>query len=191
MRCTSATPMSRVGKQPIRVPDGVTVAIEHGSCAVRGSKGELRVPIHPHVTVRQEDHVLTVVVANPAFKQDRALWGLTARLLQNAIAGITSDFERKLEIFGVGYRVAAKGRSLELQLGYSHPIVFHLPDGVSASIEKNIITITGADKQLVGATAARLRALKKPDAYHGKGVRYVGEVLKLKPGKAVKGAGGG
>ncbi|MBI4433224.1 50S ribosomal protein L6 [Candidatus Uhrbacteria bacterium] len=182
--------MSRIGKAPISVPAGVTAAIEPGRVVVRGPKGAVTVVIHPHVTVLTETGVLRVEVARPESKSDRSLWGLSARLLQNAITGVTTGFDRKLEITGVGYRVEVKGRSVVFHLGYSHPITEELPEGIAAVVEKNTITISGVDKQLVGAVAARFRSLRKPDAYHGKGVRYAGEVIKLKPGKTVKAGGG-
>lgn len=182
--------MSRIGKQPIAIPQGVTVTLADGRCVVRGPKGVVEVPLHAHVTVREADGALHVGVARPNAKEDRALWGLTARLLQNAVAGTVQEFERKLEIQGVGFRVALKGSTLEFNLGYSHPVTFALPEGITAAVEKNVVTIRGIDKQRVGQVAAQLRSLRKPDAYHGKGVRYFGEVLKLKPGKAAKGAGG-
>jgi len=182
--------MSRIGKQPITIPNGVSASIAERQMVVRGPKGEVAVLIHAHVTVREADGVLTVQVARPESKEDRALWGLTARLIQNAIVGVTAGFERKLEVQGVGFRAEVKGDALELHLGFSHPVRFVLPAGISAVVEKNIITVRGIDRQVVGEIAASLRALRKPDAYHGKGIRYVGEVLKLKPGKAVKAAGG-
>ncbi|MDO8599466.1 MAG: 50S ribosomal protein L6 [bacterium] len=181
--------MSRIGKAPIAIPNGVTAAVADGRVTVHGPKGELVVPIHPVVTVTVSDGVAAVTVARPQTKDQRALWGLTARLLQNAIAGVTKGFERKLDVQGVGFRAEVKGSALELHLGFSHPIQFPLPSGVTATVEKNIITIQGIDVQCVGETAARLRTLRTPDAYHGKGIRYFGEVLKLKPGKAVKAAG--
>lgn len=182
--------MSRIGKQPITIPNGVSASIEARRMVVRGPKGEVVVPLHAHVTVRETDGVLGVQVARPESKEDRALWGLTARLIQNAVTGVTAGFDRKLDIQGVGFRAEVKGDAIELHLGFSHPVRFPLPTGITATVEKNIITVRGIDRQVVGEIAASLRALRKPDAYHGKGIRYFGEVLKLKPGKAVKAAGG-
>ena len=181
--------MSRIGKQPITIPSGVTIAVTPVEAQVHGPKGTVVVPLHPQVTVTQEGGVLTVTVSRPRAKEGRSLWGLTARLLQNAVHGSTTGFERKLEIHGVGFRAEVKGSAIDLALGFSHPVSYPLPSGVQATIEKNVITLRGIDKQLVGATAAQLRKLRKPDAYHGKGIRYAEEVIKLKPGKAVKGAG--
>lgn len=155
---------------------------------IRGPKGEVAVPLHSHVRVQLDGTTLRVSVTDPNAKSDRALWGLTARLLQNAVIGVTKGFSMALEVHGVGFRAEVKGNALELHLGFSHPISFPLPTGMIASVEKSTVMLSGIDKQLVGETAARIRALRKPDAYHGKGVRYAGEVLKLKPGKAVKGA---
>ncbi|MDO8463113.1 MAG: 50S ribosomal protein L6 [bacterium] len=182
--------MSRIGKQPIRIPDQVTVTRGDGRAVVRGPKGEVLVPIHRNVMVDEQGGVLTVTVVRPNVKDDRALWGLTTRLLTNAILGVTVGYTKRLEVHGVGFRVTAKGSTLEFLLGYSHPVPFELPDGVTATIEKNTVTVSGIDKQLVGEVAAKMHALRKPDAYHGKGVRYSGVILKLKPGKAAKGAGG-
>jgi large subunit ribosomal protein L6 len=180
--------MSRIGKQPIMLPSGVTAAIADRRVAVRGPKGEISVPLHAAVTVTSANGALAVTVARPQIKDNRALWGLTSRLLQNAVTGVTKGFDRKLEVQGVGFRAEVKGSSIELHLGFSHPVQFSLPKGITSVVEKSVITLSGIDAQLVGETAARLRALRKPDAYHGKGIRYFGEVLKLKPGKAVKGA---
>lgn len=178
--------MSRIGKQPIAVPSGVTTTIASGRVTVSGPKGEVAVPLHARVHVALDGTTLHVTVSDPDAKSDRALWGLTARLLANAITGVTNGFDRQLEIHGVGFRAEVRGNTVALALGFSHPITFPLPEGTSATVEKNVITIRGVDRQLVGETAARLRSLRKPDAYHGKGIRYVGEVLKLKPGKAAK-----
>lgn len=179
--------MSRIGKQPISIPAGVTVAQETGRVVVRGAKkGEVIVPLHAHVSVTQENGVVRVGVASPGLKEDRALWGLTARLIQNAIVGVTKGFEKQLEIQGVGFRAEVKGNALSFALGFSHPVTFPLPKGITATVEKNIITIRGIDRQVVGETTAQVRRLRKPDVYHGKGIRYAGQVLKLKPGKAAK-----
>lgn len=179
--------MSRVGKRPIAIPAGVTTVMSPGKISVRGPKGEVEVLVHPHVTVREDDAVFRVTVAAPDKKRDRALWGLTARLMENAVMGVTRGFDRQLEIHGVGFRVELRGNVLDLALGFSHPVHFELPPGVTATVEKNTITLRAVDRQLLGDTAARIRRLRKPDAYHGKGVRFAGEVLKLKPGKAAKG----
>lgn len=178
--------MSRIGKVPINIPAGVTVVQETGHLVVHGPKGEVSVLVHPHVSVKQEDGAVRVMVASPDIKEDRSLWGLTARLIQNAVVGVTKGFEKQLEIQGVGFRAEAKGTAIDFALGFSHPVKFQLPKNITATVEKNIITIRGVDRQVVGETAAQIRRLRKPDAYHGKGIRYAGQVLKLKPGKAAK-----
>ncbi|MFH1098345.1 MAG: 50S ribosomal protein L6 [Candidatus Uhrbacteria bacterium] len=178
--------MSRIGRQPIEIIAGVSATIERERVIIRGPKGEVTVPIHSHVSVAMDGGHLTVTVVRPNAKEDKALWGLTARLLQNAVIGVTRGYERQLEVQGVGYRVEIKGNSLMFVLGYSHPVIFELPAGIAATIEKNIITLRGIDKQIIGEAAARIRLLRKPDAYHGKGIRYVGEIIRLKPGKAAK-----
>ncbi|MFH1430547.1 MAG: 50S ribosomal protein L6 [Candidatus Uhrbacteria bacterium] len=181
--------MSRIGKQPIVLPEGVTVSIETGHIVVHGPKGVLTVPVHALAAVSEADGVLTVTVKHPEAKSDRSIWGLTTRLIANAVQGVHVGFSKQLEVHGVGFRVALNGNVLDFVLGYSHPVVFALPDGITATVEKNVITVSGIDKQLVGEVAAKMRSLRKPDAYHGKGVRYAGEELKLKPGKSMKGAG--
>jgi large subunit ribosomal protein L6 len=180
--------MSRIGKQPIEIPKDVSASVEVDRVTVRGPKGELVVALPDGVTVSDAEGGLQVSVRRPHAKQDRSRWGLIARLIQNAVVGVSSGFERKLEVHGVGYRVALNGSTLEFQLGYSHPVRYEVPDDLAVAVEKNGITVSGANNQRVGQIAAEIRSLRKPDAYHGKGVRYSGEVLKLKPGKAVKGA---
>lgn len=178
--------MSRIGKQPISLPAGVSVEIALPHLRVSGPKGALEATVHHAIRIEQNDGVLSVSVQDPSGKQSRAVWGLWQRLLQNMVQGVSEGFEKKLELQGVGYRVAASGKALTLNLGYSHPIEFQLPTGIEASIEKNTITLKGIDKQLVGETAARIRSLRKPEPYKGKGVRYVGEVIRKKAGKAGK-----
>lgn len=178
--------MSRIGKVPITIPNGVTVAIEADRAVIRGPKGTVTFPVHARVTLTIADGICRVTVVDPESKSDRALWGLTARLLQNAITGVTEGFQRQLEIHGVGFRAEVRGNTIDLAIGFSHPVKFPLPDGVTASVEKNTITLRGIDRQVIGETASQLRGLRKPDSYHGKGIRYTGEVLKLKPGKAAK-----
>lgn len=183
--------MSRLGKKPIEIPAGVQVQVTGQQVKVKGPKGELSLNLHPRVKGALEGNQVKVAIANESVKSDRALWGLSARLIEGMIVGVTKGFEKKLEIQGIGYKAALAGDKLELHLGYSHPVYFQLPTGVKAAIEKNIITISGIDKQLVGDITARVRALRKPEVYKGKGIRYLGEVVKLKPGKAAtKGAAG-
>ncbi len=178
--------MSRIGKQPIEIQQGVSVTIVDKHINVKGPKGALDADLHPVVSVTQSDSSLGVTVADPTNKDHRALWGLWQRLITNMVQGVSKGFEKKLEIQGVGYRVATSGKGLTLNLGYSHPIDMALPQGIEALVEKNTIILKGIDKQLVGQTAARIRALRKPEPYKGKGIRYADEVVRRKAGKAGK-----
>lgn len=178
--------MSRIGKQPITIPSGVSAQEMDHVLTVKGPKGTLSQKLHDHVTVTSENGTLFIRVLNAEDKSDRALWGLFQRLISNMVTGVTKGFEKKLELNGVGYKVAAVGTSLNLSLGFSHPVTFQLPEGISATIEKNVITLSGIDKQLLGETAARIRALRKPEPYKGKGIKYVDEVIRRKAGKAAK-----
>lgn len=178
--------MSRIGKKPIIVPTGVTVQIEGQKVNVKGQKGELSFNFHRLVNFEKHDGIVKVSVKKTEDKKSRELWGLSRVLLSNMIEGVTKGFQKKLEINGVGYRAAVAGQKLNLELGFSHPVEFMLPKGIEAKVEKNIITISGIDKQLVGETAARIRALRKPEPYKGKGIKYVDEVIRRKAGKVVK-----
>lgn len=178
--------MSRIGKQTIPVPSGVEVSITPTQVNVTGVKGALSLPLHKSVKVFLENGVVSVAVTQPNQKNDRALWGLFNRLLANMVIGVTKGFQKQLEVNGVGFKVSVSGSQLNLSLGFSHPVVFELPKGIEAKVEKNLITISGIDKQLVGETAARIRALKKPEPYKGKGIKYVDEVIKRKATKAAK-----
>jgi large subunit ribosomal protein L6 len=175
--------MSRIGRKPIAIPKGVEVGIQGQQVEVKGPKGRLELRVHELCSVRIADG--SVVVARGAeHRSARALHGLTRALVANMVHGVTEGFERKLEIQGIGYRVQMAGRNLTFTLGYSHPIVYALPEGVTAEVEKQTgITLRGVDKYLVGQTAAQLRALRPPDSYKGKGVRYAGEVVRKKVGK--------
>ena len=181
--------MSRIGKQPISIPSGVSVTIADQDVRVKGPKGELSLTLHPHVSALETDGVLSVTVKNPDDGGDRALWGLFQRLVANMVTGVTEGFSKSLEVNGVGFKAAVAGNQLTLSFGFSHPVIFTLPDGINASIEKNVITISGADKQLVGETAARIRGLKKPEPYKGKGIKYTTETIRRKAGKAGKAGG--
>lgn len=183
--------MSRIGKKPLTIPEQVTFAIEAGNVVrVKGPKGELTRTFHPHVTFSLQGNVCTVTVQDEENIQDRALWGLSRRLAANMIEGVTKGYEKKLEMIGVGYRAAAAGQKLTLQVGFSHPVEFILPKGITASVEKNtFITLSGSDREVLGNTAARIRAVRKPEPYKGKGIKYAGEVIRRKLGKAAKAAG--
>lgn len=181
--------MSRIGKQPITIPAGVTVTVNNRLITVTGPKGTLTFTHHERATVTVTDGIITVTVRQPNNQNDRALWGLTRVLIANMIIGVTTGYEKKLEINGVGFKAQAAGQKLTLNLGFSHPIEYAIPDGLKVTVEKNVVSISGIDKQLVGETAATIRAMKKPEPYKGKGIKYVDEVIRRKAGKVVKAAG--
>ncbi len=178
--------MSRIGNKPIEIPAGVEVTIKEGNeVTVKGPKGELTQKFHPDLIIEKEDNVIKVKRPNDSSFM-RAIHGTTRALLANMVKGVTEGFTVELEIHGIGYKAAMKGKTLELQLGYSHPIIYEPPEGIQISVEGNTnIKVSGIDKQLVGQVAAEIREFRKPDPYKGKGVRYKGEQLKLKPGKSV------
>ncbi|HBW73669.1 MAG: 50S ribosomal protein L6 [Candidatus Magasanikbacteria bacterium GW2011_GWA2_45_39] len=176
--------MSRVGKKPIQIPEDVTVTIKDANFVVKGPKGTLSLQLHPHITIAQDGSVLNIMVQDPDLVDDRALWGLFGSLVRNMISGVVSGFEKSLEINGVGFKAAVKGKNLELSLGFSHVVVFPIPEGIIIAVEKEIIKVNGIDKALVGQTAARIRGLKKPEPYKGKGIRYTDEIIRRKAGKA-------
>jgi large subunit ribosomal protein L6 len=180
--------MSRIGKQPVPVPDGVTVEVRDGSVSVTGPNGELAQAVDPDIKVSVVEG--EVRVERPSDEREhRALHGLYRSLIANMVEGVTKGFEKRLEIQGVGYRAALKGSGLELQLGFSHPVSFPAPEGITFEVPApNRITIRGIDKQLVGETAARIRRIRKPEPYKGKGIRYEGEYVRKKAGKAAKAA---
>ena len=176
--------MSRIGRMPIPVPQGVTVEVKPGLVRVKGPKGELVVEIDPEMKVVQEEGVLRVERPSEA-RRHRALHGLTRTLIANAIEGVTKGYEKELEIRGIGYRAKMSGNKLELSVGFSHPVIFEAPEGIKIEVpEPTKIKVSGIDKQKVGQVAANIRAIRPPDAYKGKGIRYAGEVVRLKPGKA-------
>ena len=179
--------MSRVGRSPIAVPSGVTVTVEAGAVTVAGPQGTLSRPLPGAITVRQEEATLLVERPDDE-RQNRALHGLTRSLVANMVAGVTAGFTKELEIVGVGYRAQAKGpSSLELALGFSHPVFFDAPEGVTFEVPTPTrILIKGIDKEKVGQTAADIRKIRKPEPYKGKGVRYAGERVIRKAGKAAK-----
>ena len=177
--------MSRVGKLPIAVPSGVTITVDPETITVAGSKGTLSQFTMPGITVTNEDGVVTVTRANDEPKI-RAKHGLMRALLNNMVVGVSTGFSKKLEINGVGFRVALQGSDLKLNLGFSHDVIYKLPQGVTATVEQNKITITGIDKQQIGQVAAEIRALKKPEPYKGKGIKYSGERIIRKSGKSGK-----
>jgi large subunit ribosomal protein L6 len=175
--------VSRIGRKPIPVPDGVTVTINPGEVSVKGPKGELSQEINPDMKVSQDDGVLTV--ERPTDRgEHRALHGLTRSLIANMVVGVTDGYEKRLEIQGVGYRARLQGKSLELALGYSHPVSVTAPDGIEFEVpQPTQVVVRGIDKQLVGEIAARVRKTRPPEPYKGKGVRYEGEHVARKGGK--------
>jgi len=175
--------MSRVGKYPIEIPQGVTVDISGNTVTVKGKGGELSTQFLGNVKVTMEEGAVKVTPLDNS-KFARSMWGTVRSNIQNLVKGVTEGFKKDLELRGVGYRVAQKGNVLVLSLGYSHDIYYVLPQGVSAAVDKQtLITLTGADKQMVGQVAAELRSLRKPEPYKGKGVRYADEYVRMKEGK--------
>jgi large subunit ribosomal protein L6 len=175
--------MSRIGRKPVPVPDAVTVEIAPGAIAVKGPKGELQQTLSPEMKIEQADGVVTV--ARPTNRGDhRALHGLTRSLIANMVEGVTEGFEKRLEIQGVGYRAALKGKNLELALGYSHPVAIDAPEGIDFEVpQPTEIIVRGIDKQLVGQVAADIRKRRPPEPYKGKGIRYKDEQVLRKVGK--------
>ena len=178
--------MSRVGKKILQIPSGVDIKVDGATVKVKGQKGELALALHPHVKVSIADKQLSVDVADHEYVKDRALWGLFRRLIENMVTGVTKGFEKKLEINGVGFKAAVAGKILKLSVGFSHDVEFKIPTGVSVTVDKNVITVAGIDRQAVGETAASIRSIKKPEPYQGKGIKYVEEVIRRKAGKAAK-----
>ncbi|POM25384.1 50S ribosomal protein L6 [Actinomadura rubteroloni] len=178
--------MSRIGRLPVAVPGGVEVKIDGREVSVKGPKGALSHTVAEPIAVALEDGQVTVSRPNDV-NTVRALHGLTRSLIANMVVGVTEGYKKTLVIQGVGYRVVAKGKNLEFSLGYSHPIPFEAPEGITFTVERPTqLTVEGIDKQLVGEIAARIRKLRKPDPYKGKGVRYEGEQIRRKVGKAGK-----
>ena len=186
--------MSRVGKQPISVPGGVSVQVGNGQAQVKGPKGEMKVVVHHRATVSQEGDSLQVSVTDPEDRDDWAIWGLTRALLANAVEGVTSGFEKRLLIVGVGYRADLKGKNLDLQVGFSHSVNVEAPPGIEFVVEdapagiidgaQATIVIRGFDKALVGQMSADIRKIRPPEPYKGKGIRYIDEYVRRKAGKA-------
>lgn len=177
--------MSRVGKLPIQIPSGVTITVDSDAIKVSGAKGNLETPQLEGVTVKVEDSVLTVTRANDEPKI-RAKHGLMRALINNMVIGVSQGFSKKLELNGVGFRVATQGTDLKLNLGFSHDVIYKVPQGVQVAVEQNTMTVTGIDKQQVGQVAAEIRALKKPEPYKGKGIKYADERILRKSGKSGK-----
>jgi large subunit ribosomal protein L6 len=177
--------MSRVGKQPIAIPSGVTITVDPDFVTVAGSKGTLKQFTMPGVTVEVKDNEAVVTRINDE-AVNRAKHGLMRSLVNNMVVGVSQGFSKKLEINGVGYRVNMQGADLKFNLGFSHDVIYKLPQGINAALEQNTITVSGIDKQQVGQVAAEIRALKKPEPYKGKGIKYAGERILRKSGKSGK-----
>lgn len=177
--------MSKIGKKAIEIPSGVTVTLGNkNKVSVKGPKGEMEAVFDAEINIEIKENEV-IVTPRKEVKRLYALWGLTRSLIANMIEGVTKGYEKKLELQGVGYKVALKGNDLDLALGFSHPVLFKVPEGIKFAVEKNIITISGIDKQAVGQAAAEIRKIRKPEPYKGKGVRYVGELVRRKAGKKV------
>lgn len=177
--------MSRIGKLPIEIPSGVTITVDPEQITVAGSKGTLTQFTMPGITVKQEDNKVLVTRADDEPK-NRAKHGLMRSLINNMVRGVSAGFSKQLELNGVGFRVALAGNTLKFNLGFSHEVNYTLPQGVTATVEQNVITVSGIDKQQVGQVAAEIRSLKKPEPYKGKGIKYVGERIIRKSGKSGK-----
>lgn len=174
--------MSRIGKKPIQIPQGVTVQIVENKITVKGPKGQLEQVISPQIKAEISGNQIIFSVGGD-LKIVSALWGLSRALVNNMIKGVTEGFDKKLEIEGVGYKAAVSGNDLVLNIGFSHPVTIKTPSGINLKVEKNIIIVSGIDKYLVGQVAADIRAKKKPEPYKGKGIHYLGEVIRRKAGK--------
>ena len=176
--------MSRLGKLPIKLPAGVQVSLNGLEAIFKGPKGELKLNLDHDIELTIGDSELSILPKDKEAKNARAFWGLYWSLARNCVIGVSEGFSKKLEINGVGYRAVVAGDKLNMNLGFSHPIIFTIPKGITVAVEANIITITGTDKALVGETAANIRKIRKPEPYKGKGVKYSDEVVRRKAGKA-------
>jgi len=175
--------LSRIGKKPIEIPKGVNVTINGQNIKIKGPKGELEFDIHPNIKISIEQNQI-LVLRNNDEKENRALHGLTRALLQNMITGVTVGYSKTLDLVGVGYRVELKGKNLLINIGYSHPILFIPPDGINIQTPiQTQIVVSGVDKQLVGLVSSKIRAIRKPEPYKGKGIKYSDEIIRRKAGK--------
>lgn len=174
--------MSRLGKKPVAIPQGTDVKVENGSLIVKGPQGELSKPVHSQVEISVADGNVTIAPKNNS-RLARSLWGTFASHVRNMVTGVNEPYKKVLVLEGVGYRVELSGKTLKLTVGYSHPVEMEVPEGITVEVQKNTITISGADKERVGQFAAEVRAKKKPEPYKGKGLRYSDEVIRRKQGK--------
>jgi large subunit ribosomal protein L6 len=174
--------MSRVGRKPVTVPKGVTITVKDGNVAVKGPKGELKRTVPGGVSVKVGGAEINVERADDS-RENRAKHGMMRAMVANMVKGVSDGFERKLEINGVGYRAEVAGQKLNMALGFSHPVVFELPKGISAKVDKNIIILAGIDREMLGETASKIRDIRPPEPYKGKGIKYVEETIHRKVGK--------
>ena len=174
--------MSKVGKKPIPIPLGTTLEVKAQAVHAKGPKGTIEVPVLPFCSVDVKEGKASVSIVGEE-RQARANWGTMAALIRNAVSGVTAGFERKLQLEGIGYKASVEGDTVVLALGFSHPVRYPLPKGTKAEVQKNIITVTGISKELVGKAVSEIRKFKKPEPYQGKGIRYVGEIVRRKAGK--------
>lgn len=174
--------MSRVGKRPILIPEGVEVKTEDRKITIKGPKGELSYEVHSEIEVQVEGEKISISPSKKA-KKTKALWGLTRTLIANMIEGVTKGYEKKLAIEGLGYRASLEEKDLTILVGFTHPVKIKAPEGINFSVEKNIITVSGINKELVGQISAKIRKIRPPEPYKGKGIRYLGEIIKRKVGK--------
>ena len=179
--------MSKIGKKPIKLENGVSASLEEGSVLIKGPKGEKIIKILPYTEVKIDGSSVSVSLLKN-IKQGRSNWGTVRSLINGAVIGASSGFQKELEINGVGFKAVVEGQNLVLNVGFSHPVNFPIPKDVSVSVEKNIIKVSGSDKELVGKTAAKIRKVKKPEPYKGKGIKYVDEIILRKSGKKVVGS---
>ncbi|MBU1131602.1 50S ribosomal protein L6 [Patescibacteria group bacterium] len=182
--------MSRIGKKPIAIPPKVEVKLNGHQVMVKGPRGSLELILNSKVKTEITDKEVIISVNNSEDKEEKSLWGLSRSLVNNMIEGVVNSFSKQLEINGIGYKASVQGHKLILNVGYSHPVEYEIPQGIEIKVEKNVITITGIDKQQVGQVAAEIRSIRKPEPYKGKGIKYIDEIIRRKVGKAVKGSEG-
>ncbi|MFH1667905.1 MAG: 50S ribosomal protein L6 [Candidatus Komeilibacteria bacterium] len=180
--------MSRIGKQPIIIPVGVDVKISDDLITIKGPKGTLEMAMPRLVKIEIKDQEIICSIANQENKEQKSMWGTSRSNVQNIITGVTEGFSKQLEINGVGHKVAMQGDKLVLNVGFSHPVEYPKTEGIDLAVEKNVITVSGIDRQRVGQVAAEIRAIKKPEPYKGKGIKYIDEHLRRKAGKVAKGS---
>jgi len=180
--------MSRIGKTIRQIPTGVTLEVKDGVLIVKGPKGELKQKLNSLVSIDINGQEVKVVVKKETDKTERALWGTYSSLLQNMIIGVTEGFKKQLEINGVGYKITLNGKDLKVEAGYSHPVDVKVVPDITFTVEKNVVTIEGIDKQVVGEVAANIRSIRKPEPYKGKGIKYTDEIIRRKAGKTAASA---